>query len=238
MQLSSSYSLQHFLFCCFALVRNSNKTFNKSNIQPNIPITEKVFNIKYSVCLGILIFYQIKEAHFNSQGSFLFFLNHGRALLDWWIHWHIPTARGTEAPTLRAHPDQDLWTSSSVCSFVNYNKLIILSFKITKGWIVSNYFPILKWWGVFPLIWWVIFIAVQILNQVYIPGMNNLIVMYYLFYILLDLITNISFWIFAIYFHQWDWPISLRVMYRILPVTLSQMVSLWFGFFFNSQRNI
>lgn len=120
------YSLQHFLFffCPFALVRNSNKMFNRSNIQPFTDLKEKVFNIKYSVCPGIWIFYQIKEAHVNSQGSFFFFfLNHARELLD----WRIPTAPGTEAPTLRAHPDHssmDLFISMFVCNL--YNKLVIL----------------------------------------------------------------------------------------------------------------
>lgn len=65
-------SLQHFVsFSWPSALRNYNKMLKRSNTK-FFYLKGKVFNIKYGVCSGIWIFYQIKEACFNSQGIFFF----------------------------------------------------------------------------------------------------------------------------------------------------------------------
>lgn len=121
------YSLQHFLsFFFFALLH-----------WLGIPIKrliEAIFNLlliskrRFST-LSIVFalesgsFTRLRKHTSIPKGLLFFFLNHARELLD----WRIPTAPGTEAPTLRAHPDHssmDLFISMFVCN--HYNKLVIL----------------------------------------------------------------------------------------------------------------
>lgn len=108
-----------------------------------------------------------------------------------------PAPQGTSCAQDPSRPcSVDLLVSMFICNLYSiiYNKLVILSLKNQERMLNFIFFlkikTIIRFFSFSELY---LVIDVLVLNQVYIPGMSNLIVMYCVLYILLDFFANISF---------------------------------------------